>query len=276
MQVPAAAQDKSIYVIKKRAGRIHGENYTDLLLFGVLSPSPLLQLWSTMEQVMVEPPPNARLLSAVFVMPAYYLPYRVLGEWILCPSPGVCSAAVKPQKPRDVAKPHVWRHCSARWEHVPQDIYRTGAGSRENRPPCPDWGRLDRKLMQHLQNVIKYNRSLFLFFVWFTHWLIEVRIKIVTNTLNIFTLRDDDHGRALSHVIETLVISWTSLIQKVLKEDSSDQLMMGCNPGPSAELRFWTCRKSNIQNIYHQVSSPFLVFSKIIHSYSFFSCQSIL
>ncbi|TKS81941.1 Dynein heavy chain 17, axonemal [Collichthys lucidus] len=55
---------------------------------------------------------------------------------------------------------------------------------------------------------------------------------------------------------ETQVINWTNLIQKILKEDSSDLLMAGCNPGPNEELKFWASRTSNIQNINHQLQSP--------------------
>uniref|UniRef100_A0A671UN02 Dynein axonemal heavy chain 11 n=1 Tax=Sparus aurata TaxID=8175 RepID=A0A671UN02_SPAAU len=61
---------------------------------------------------------------------------------------------------------------------------------------------------------------------------------------------------ALAHAIETQVINWTNLIQKTLKEDSSDILLTGCNPGPDAELKFWASRQSNILSIYHQLQSP--------------------
>ncbi|XP_008293045.1 dynein heavy chain 11, axonemal [Stegastes partitus] len=66
----------------------------------------------------------------------------------------------------------------------------------------------------------------------------------------------ENYDRALAHAIETQVINWTNLIQKVLKEDSSDLLKTGCNPGPSAELKFWASRKSNVESIYHQLQSP--------------------
>uniref|UniRef100_A0A3Q3ETL8 Dynein axonemal heavy chain 11 n=1 Tax=Labrus bergylta TaxID=56723 RepID=A0A3Q3ETL8_9LABR len=61
---------------------------------------------------------------------------------------------------------------------------------------------------------------------------------------------------ALAHAIETLIINWTNVIQKILKEDSSDIIMTDCNPGPNAELTFWASRKKNIQDIYHQLQSP--------------------
>ncbi|KAG7460463.1 dynein heavy chain 11, axonemal-like isoform X1, partial [Solea senegalensis] len=66
----------------------------------------------------------------------------------------------------------------------------------------------------------------------------------------------NNYDRVLAHTIETQVIIWASLIQKILKENSSDLLMTGCNPGPTVELKFWASRMSNIQNIYHQLQSP--------------------
>ncbi|XP_061632559.1 dynein axonemal heavy chain 11 isoform X3 [Phyllopteryx taeniolatus] len=65
-----------------------------------------------------------------------------------------------------------------------------------------------------------------------------------------------NYDRALAHNIETQVSNWTNLIQRLLKEDSSDILLTGSNPGPDAELRFWASRKSNIQSIYQQLQSP--------------------
>ncbi|KAF7658249.1 hypothetical protein LDENG_00015570 [Lucifuga dentata] len=66
----------------------------------------------------------------------------------------------------------------------------------------------------------------------------------------------DKCNRIVAHTIESHVITWTKLIHKVLKEDSSDLLVAGCHPEPMAELNFWASRKSNIQNIYHQLHSP--------------------
>uniref|UniRef100_A0A8D3CJW0 Dynein axonemal heavy chain 11 n=1 Tax=Scophthalmus maximus TaxID=52904 RepID=A0A8D3CJW0_SCOMX len=70
---------------------------------------------------------------------------------------------------------------------------------------------------------------------------------------------DNSHSTfqmALAHAIETQVINWTALIQKILKEDSSDLLTTGCTPGPNVELRFWESRESNVRSIYHQLQSP--------------------
>ncbi|XP_019220092.2 LOW QUALITY PROTEIN: dynein heavy chain 11, axonemal [Oreochromis niloticus] len=68
--------------------------------------------------------------------------------------------------------------------------------------------------------------------------------------------KHENYDRAVAHAIETQVINWTNLIQKILKEDSSDILITGCNPGPSAELKFWASRKNTIESIYHQLQSP--------------------
>lgn len=76
----------------------------------------------------------------------------------------------------------------------------------------------------------------------------------------IYIHRYNTYDRTLAHAIETQVINWTILIQKILKEDSSDRtLPTGCYPGPSAELSFWASRNNNIQHIYHQVNSSVLL-----------------
>ncbi|XP_062322712.1 dynein axonemal heavy chain 11 isoform X2 [Osmerus eperlanus] len=66
----------------------------------------------------------------------------------------------------------------------------------------------------------------------------------------------DSFDRTVVHAIESMVISWTHLIQKVLKEDSSEHLLQGLNPGPSAELNFWITRNANMHNIHQQLQSP--------------------
>ncbi|XP_076826869.1 dynein axonemal heavy chain 11 [Brachyhypopomus gauderio] len=62
--------------------------------------------------------------------------------------------------------------------------------------------------------------------------------------------------RMVVHAVESMVINWTHLIQKVLKEDSAELILKGLNPGPMTELDFWSSRKKNIQNIYEQIQSP--------------------
>ncbi|XP_043973511.1 dynein axonemal heavy chain 11 isoform X1 [Gambusia affinis] len=66
----------------------------------------------------------------------------------------------------------------------------------------------------------------------------------------------ENYDRTLAHTIETQVIIWSSLIQKMLKQDSSDLLQSGCNPEPSIEIKFWASRKSNLEGIHHQLQSP--------------------
>ncbi|XP_035386791.1 dynein heavy chain 11, axonemal isoform X1 [Electrophorus electricus] len=62
--------------------------------------------------------------------------------------------------------------------------------------------------------------------------------------------------RTAVHAVESMVINWTRLIQKVLKEDSADLILKGLNPEPMTELDFWRSRKKNIENIYEQIQSP--------------------
>lgn len=88
-------------------------------------------------------------------------------------------------------------------------------------------------------------------------WLM---LRDLTLSVCIYIHRYNTYDRALAHAIETQVINWTILIQKILKEDSSDRILpTGCYPGPSAELSFWASRNSNIQHIYHQVNSAFVL-----------------
>lgn len=53
MQVSSVAHNKQIYILKKTVVPVNAENYRELLLFGLLSASPVLQLSSTVEQVTV-------------------------------------------------------------------------------------------------------------------------------------------------------------------------------------------------------------------------------
>lgn len=102
MQAPPVAQNKQIYILKKTVIPINAENYRELLLFGFLSPSPLLQLSSTIEQVIV--------ISSTCYMLLCRLLARFHEFWVnsLCASSqGVRSTAVKQQKPSDVAKSDV-------------------------------------------------------------------------------------------------------------------------------------------------------------------------
>ncbi|KAM9852522.1 dynein axonemal heavy chain 11 [Aulostomus maculatus] len=181
---PSCPLKKQIYILKKRNVQINSENYRKLLLFGFLSPSPLLQLSSTVEQVC------APLLSNSL---NHHVWPTLLSEDIIRNAECVCS------------KTKVVRGQVLGRSFLPV-------------PTATDW----------IENVSSTS-------------------KMYKNIL---------YDRTLAHAIETQIINWTNLIQKILKEDSSDLLMAGCNPGPDTELKFWASRKSNIQNIYDQLQSP--------------------
>lgn len=68
--------------------------------------------------------------------------------------------------------------------------------------------------------------------------------------------------RTLLYSIETMVIQWTHQISDVLKKDSSQALLEGENPGPSAEIEFWVIQKENLIGIQKQVNS-FLQFHNV-------------
>ncbi|XP_064420110.1 dynein heavy chain 9, axonemal [Latimeria chalumnae] len=53
-----------------------------------------------------------------------------------------------------------------------------------------------------------------------------------------------------------MVIQWTNQISDVLKKDSGQALLQGENPGPSAEIQFWTAQKNNLTGIYNQLQNP--------------------
>ncbi|KAI3360460.1 hypothetical protein L3Q82_002355 [Scortum barcoo] len=181
-EVPPVAQNKHIYILKKTVVPISAENCREHLLFGLLSPSALLQLSSTVEQVCVPLLSNNK---------NHHMWPNLMSEDIVRHVESVCSkmSVVQGQVLGKTILPI---------------------------PTATDW---------------------------------------IENSYSTFKMYNN-YDRALAHAIETQVINWTSLIQKILKEDSSDLLMTGCNPGPNAELKFWASRKSNMQNIYHQLQSP--------------------
>ncbi|XP_074510014.1 dynein axonemal heavy chain 11 [Sebastes fasciatus] len=181
-EIPSVAQDKHIYILKKRVVPINSENCRELLLFGLQSPSPLLlQLSSTVEQVCVPLLSNHK---------NHHLWPNLMSEDIIRHAENMCSTT-----------------SVVRGQVLGKSVL-----------PVP----AVTEMMENSHGACK-----------------------------MYTVYD----RALAHAIETQVINWTNLIQKILKEDSSDLLMTGCNPGPEAELKFWASRKSNIQNIYHQLQS---------------------
>lgn len=72
------------------------------------------------------------------------------------------------------------------------------------------------------------------------------------------------------HAVESMVINWAHLIQKVLREDSAELIFKGLNPGPNAELDFWRSRKNNIENLHEQVLCSYE------HLDIFYSCNSLV
>uniref|UniRef100_UPI0037E727D7 dynein axonemal heavy chain 11 n=1 Tax=Semicossyphus pulcher TaxID=241346 RepID=UPI0037E727D7 len=181
-EVPTVAQNKQIYILKKTNVAVTAENYKEHLLFGLLSPSLLRQLSSTVEQVCVP------LLS-------------------------------------NNKNHHMWPNLMS------EDIIRH-AESMCNKTSVVQGQILGKTILPIPTE---------------TNWIANSY-----STLKMY----NNYDRALAHAIETQVINWTNLIQKILKEDSLDLLMTGCNPGPDAELKFWASRKSNLMDIYHQLLSP--------------------
>ncbi|KAM4600952.1 dynein axonemal heavy chain 11 [Polymixia lowei] len=179
---PPAAQTKEVYVLKKRAVPLSSDNCRELLLFGLLSPSPLPQLSNTIEQVCVP------LLS-------------------------------------NKKNHQMWPNLMS------EDIIRHAENMRTKTSVVR--GQILRKTILPIPAATAQMESCY-------------------STIKLY----DSFDMTLVHTIESMVISWASLIQKVLKEDSAELLLKGCNPEPTEELNFWASRKSNIQNIHHQLQSP--------------------
>ncbi|XP_034084207.1 dynein heavy chain 11, axonemal [Gymnodraco acuticeps] len=180
--VPAGAQNRHIYILKKRVALITSDNCRELLLFGLQSPSPLLQLSSTVEQVCVPLLSNNK---------NHHTWPTLLSE--------------------DIIR-HVENMCSKTSVVQGQVLGKSVLPI----PAATDW---------------------------------------VENAFSNFKMYNN-YDRALAHAIESQVINWSNIIQKILKEDSSDLLITGSNPGPDAELKFWASRKANIQNVCDQLQSP--------------------
>lgn len=156
-----------------------------------------------------------------------------------------------------MAQSDVWRHYSTHRKNVQQDVSCTGTGFGGDIPSHPDWDRLDWKFIQLLKNVRENKKHTLLLFQRCGKLVNDEELTLSLSSRH-FMHRYNTYDRALAHVIETQVINWTNLIQKILKEDSSDHIpKASCNPGPSAELKFWASRASNIKHIYLQVHTPF-------------------
>ncbi|KAM9310019.1 dynein axonemal heavy chain 11 [Pholidichthys leucotaenia] len=181
-EVPDFGQNNQIYVLKKRDVHVDVENFRELLLLGLLSPSPLLQLSCTLKQVCGPLLSNGK---------NHHMWPKLMSEDILRHVESMCSkiSVVEGQALAKMVLPI---------------------------PSAMNW-------MTKMHNTFEMN---------------------------------ENYDRALAHAIETQVINWANLIQKILKEDSSHLLMTECNPGPNAELKFWNSRKNNIESIYQQLQSP--------------------
>ncbi|KAJ8349889.1 hypothetical protein SKAU_G00250190 [Synaphobranchus kaupii] len=62
--------------------------------------------------------------------------------------------------------------------------------------------------------------------------------------------------RTMLYSIETMVIQWTHQIWDILKKDSSQALLQGDHPGPSAEMDFWVTQRDNLLGIQRQIQNP--------------------
>ncbi|GCB69230.1 hypothetical protein scyTo_0001016 [Scyliorhinus torazame] len=61
--------------------------------------------------------------------------------------------------------------------------------------------------------------------------------------------------KGIVHTVESVIIDWSHQISEVLKRDSSEPLLKGCNPNPNVELEFWKNRCTNLECIYDQLRS---------------------
>ncbi|KAM9783033.1 dynein axonemal heavy chain 11 [Neosynchiropus ocellatus] len=178
----AVPPHKQLFAQKRRRVPVTPENCRELLIFGAMSSSPLLQLTSTLENVC------APLLST------------------------------------DVNH-HMWPNSTC------EDIVR------------------NTESLCNKTSVVR-GRILGRFF------LPLPTVTDLMGDMSSYDLTFKNYDRTLAHTMETYVISWSNLIQNILREDSSDILSTGSNPGPDAELKYWASRKTNIESIHQQLQSP--------------------
>uniref|UniRef100_A0A4X2K3Y2 AAA+ ATPase domain-containing protein n=1 Tax=Vombatus ursinus TaxID=29139 RepID=A0A4X2K3Y2_VOMUR len=62
--------------------------------------------------------------------------------------------------------------------------------------------------------------------------------------------------KAVLHAIESVVITWSHQIQKVLRKDSGQPLLKGIHSDPQTELDFWKTRRDNLLCIHDQLQAP--------------------
>ncbi|XP_053483492.1 dynein axonemal heavy chain 11 isoform X4 [Ictalurus furcatus] len=178
---------KRLYVLKKENVPVLSENCRNILLFGVLSPSLLLQLSTSVDKV--------------------------------------CLPLLSNKENRQL------------WPNViSQDVTRH-IENLSNKVSVVK-GQVDGKTVLPVPAVTQ-------------------RIEDCHPSASINLFSQGCHDRmAVMHAVESMVINWAHLIQKVLKEDSAELIVKGMNPGPSTELDFWRSRKNNIENIHEQLQSP--------------------
>ncbi|XP_037314058.2 dynein heavy chain 9, axonemal isoform X2 [Pungitius pungitius] len=78
------------------------------------------------------------------------------------------------------------------------------------------------------------------------------------NALHDDSYQGDTEGRKwleLLHVCDSTIIEWVKLVSEVLQQDSSQMVLDGLEPLPSAEFNFWRSRLRNLHFIQQQLKS---------------------
>eukprot|EP01135_Chromosphaera_perkinsii_P000864 Nk52_evm27s152 gene=Nk52_evmTU27s152 len=69
------------------------------------------------------------------------------------------------------------------------------------------------------------------------------------------------------HVLESAIVNWTKQIKGLLKLDPESLVKGGKNPGPLAEVDFWSSKAENLKSVYEQlVSEPILLVLNILEA----------
>lgn len=61
----------------------------------------------------------------------------------------------------------------------------------------------------------------------------------------------------LLHACDSTIMEWMKLVSEVLQQDSSQLVLDGQEPLPSAEFNFWRSRLRNLHFIQQQVRNHF-------------------
>ncbi|XP_057668614.1 dynein beta chain, ciliary [Diorhabda carinulata] len=93
----------------------------------------------------------------------------------------------------------------------------------------------------------------------------------------------ESHGEIcdlyLKSSIEGVVIKWSSQINDVLANDSSEKCPSVLNPVPTFEIQFWYKRLKNLENIYQQLREPKVKSMAVVlekTNSAYFSCFKLL